>query len=447
MNRTDLATDRARFFALADAVCAPVPDGRVTLYLSAEDSDFLRFNQGKARQITHVRQLQATLSVVRGARMAQSTVSLTGTLDQDAELLLAEREALTAALSVLPDDPHLLLPDEIASSDHDVAGALPSAGAVMARVAELAEGLDFVGFYAGGPVVRAFADSRGQRNWHRVETFHFSWCVYRRADKAARAAYAGTVWSDEAFAARLRASAAQALLLDRPSRRLSPGPVRAWFTPTAVEPLLNMLTWGGFGIKERRAESSPLIRLIRGEVALDPRVDLREATARGTAPAFTSQGFLRPPEVPLIVGGRSAGELVSPRSAREYGVAANGAEAHEAPESLSLAPGDLAPGDALSALGTGLWVSNLWYLNYSSWMDCRMTGMTRFACFWVEDGQLAAPLEVMRFDDSLLRMLGEGLEALGAEAELLPDDDTWRERKVSSMRAPGLLVRDFKLSF
>jgi hypothetical protein len=37
---------------------------------------------------------------------------------------------------------------------------------------------DFVGFYAGGPVVHAFADSLGSRHWHRVESYHFDWCLY-----------------------------------------------------------------------------------------------------------------------------------------------------------------------------------------------------------------------------------------------------------------------------
>ena len=58
-------------------------------------------------------------------------------------------------------------------------------------------GLDFVGFYAGGPVVRAFADSLGSRHWHHVETFHFDWCLYHAADKAVKTAYAGTHWSDD----------------------------------------------------------------------------------------------------------------------------------------------------------------------------------------------------------------------------------------------------------
>ncbi len=62
--------------------------------------------------------------------------------------------------------------------------------------------------------------------------------------------------------------------------------------------------------------------------------------------------------------------------------------------------------------------------------------MTRFASFWVEHGRIVAPLNVMRFDDSLFRVLGPNLEALGATPELLLDNsDLSRARHQQSMHA------------
>jgi predicted Zn-dependent protease len=46
------------------------------------------------------------------------------------------------------------------------------------------------------------------------------------------------------------------------------------------------------------------------------------------------------------------------------------------------------PSRGLKTLGTGVYISDLHYLNYSDRQACRMTGMTRFACLWVEDGEL-----------------------------------------------------------
>jgi hypothetical protein len=90
-------------------------------------------------------------------------------------------------------------------------------------------------------------------------------------------------------------------------------------------------------------------------------------------------------------------------------------------------------------------VGNLWYLNYSDRPACRMTGMTRFATFWVEKGKVVAPVNVLRFDDTLYRMLGSKLEALTAETELLLDSETYGERGLRSSRLPGALVSE--LSF
>ena len=72
--------------------------------------------------------------------------------------------------------------------------------------------------------------------------------------------------------------------------------------------------------------------------------------------------------------------------------------------------------------------------------------MTRFACWWVEDGKLVAPIQVMRFDDSFLRMFGEGLVALTDVAELVPDAATYGARQLGSVTAPGAIVEGFCLT-
>jgi predicted Zn-dependent protease len=161
---------------------------------------------------------------------------------------------------------------------------------------------------------------------------------------------------------------------------------------------------------------------------------------------FQGEGFQRPESVPLVDAGKLALPLVSPRSAREYDVPTNGANAGETPESLDLAGGTLAEADALAALGTGIYIGNLWYLNFSDRSACRLTGMTRFASFWVENGQIRAPLNVMRFDDTAYRVLGDNLETLTRERDLIVDDNSYGERSTSSMRTPGALVKEFALT-
>jgi predicted Zn-dependent protease len=127
-------------------------------------------------------------------------------------------------------------------------------------------------------------------------------------------------------------------------------------------------------------------------------------------------------------------------------VATNGANAGETPESLDLAAGSLAQDAALAALGTGIYVGNLWYLNFSDRSACRLTGMTRFASFWVENGRIQAPLNVMRFDDTAYRILGANLEALTRERDLVPSTASYGERSTESVRTPGALVRELALT-
>jgi predicted Zn-dependent protease len=100
----------------------------------------------------------------------------------------------------------------------------------------------------------------------------------------------------------------------------------------------------------------------------------------------------------------------------------------------------------LAALDTGLYVSNLWYLNFSDKPAGRMTGMTRFATFWVEHGKIVAPVTPLRFDDTIYRMLGDELESLTRSRELLLSTSTYDERSTASSHLPGALLGSLRFT-
>ena len=445
--------ERAAFDALASSVLRADPAvDRTSLYLSAESSDFLRFNQAALRQATSVQQAYVTIAVERGRRRVESKLALGGDVGRDTEQLERERVQLIEQLDLIADDPWLQRPDHATHSQRDDRGTLPDVARVIALVRELA-GVrlrqDFVGFYAAGPVTHGYADSLGSRHWHRVETFHFSWCLYLRADKAVKTVYAGVNWDDSAFSARLEESARRLPLLERAPRSLTPGTYRAAFAPAAMVELLSALGWSGFSLKARRTAVSSLMRLQRGEAQFAAGVHLEEAFAQSTTEAFTAEGDMRPSRILLVDHGRlpsGGGTLNSSRSAAEYGVPANGVERHETPEALHLHGGAIPDDELLQTLDTGLYVSNLWYLNYSDRAACRMTGMTRYACFWVEGGKLVAPVDVMRFDDDAMRLFGAGLIGLTATPEFRPSDDTYGARRLGSVTTPAAVVDGFRLT-
>jgi predicted Zn-dependent protease len=413
-----------------------------TCRFEGESSDFVRFNRGKVRQPGSVDQRYLRLEWIRGLRHAERAFSVSGDLARDRDMIAQAIAALRATLDDVPDDPHLNLPARVESSRVVRDAALVPAEDVVAKVVHESDGVDLVGFYASGPIYRGFANALGQRNWHQVSSFKLEWSLYHRADKAVKTTYGGYAWSPEAFASRMREARERLALLAVVPKTLEPGAYRAYLTPSAMEEIAGMLCWGGFSGRALESRQSCLFRMRGAEAALHPSIAIRENTADGVAPAFQAQGFTRPDRVPLVEDGQLVGALVSPRTAKEFSLPTNGANSEEMPESLDMAAGDLATADALQALDTGLYIGNLWYVNFSDRPACRLTGMTRFASFWVDRGRIVAPVNVMRFDDSVYRLLGENLVALTKERDLLASSSTYHERSVASMRLPGAVVRD-----
>jgi predicted Zn-dependent protease len=233
-------------------------------------------------------------------------------------------------------------------------------------------------------------------------------------------------------------------LLGHKPRQLDPGQYRVFLTPSALDELMGMVSWGGFGLKSHRTAQTPLLSMVREGVRLHPGVTVSENHAAGLTPRFTPAGFIKPERVALIEQGQYRACLANSRSAREYGVAVNCAS--EQPQSLEIGGGQLRQDEVMRALDTGLYISNLWYCNFSDRNHCRITGMTRFACLWVEQGRPVAPVNVMRFDESIYHILGDRLEALTREREHILDTGSYEWRSDASARLPGALVNDFRFT-
>jgi predicted Zn-dependent protease len=412
-------------------------------WFAAEASDFVRFNHSLIRQPGHVRQIYLSLNLIDGLRHAKSSVALSGALNNDRGLVDHMVNTLRGQLPDLPEDPHLMIAAEVRSTEHIVASRLPDTGKMVDEVLTAARGVDLVGILAAGGIYRGFANSFGQRNWDETSSFNLDWSLYHSRDKAVKTTYAGFDWDSAEFRARFASATGQLAVLRREPVSIEPGAYRAYLTPTALYEIVGMLNWSGLSEKSFRTRHSSLRRMRDEGLQLNPAVTLVENTVDGLSPAFQGDGFIKPDRLVLLERGRLAGSMISPRTAKEYGIAANGADDSESMSSLDLAAGEMELSRVLEELGTGVFISNLWYLNFSDRANCRITGMTRFATFWVENGEIKAPLNVMRFDDSLYRVLGDKLLGLTRERELLIDTDTYGARSTGSARLPGALVKDF----
>lgn len=437
---------QAQFKALVDGLSAALTGReRFTLGYQAEVSDFVRLNHASVRQAGHVSQASATLKLIDEGRHADLEFTLCGDADTDRERLAEALQRLRQTLPLLQPDPYLRL-NEDAWHSHSVQDTpLPASTEAIERITGLADGLDLVGIYAAGPIYRGFASSWGAWGWHEASSFNFDWSLFHANGEAVKANYAGADWQDEAFARRFAQAREQLAHLGGTPMRLAPGQYRAYLAPAALEEVVSMLGWGGFSARALATHSSPLQRLYDGGACLDARVSFSERVSGSLSPAFSGEGYPRR-DLSLVAEGRGVERLVGSRSAAEYGLAANGAVAWEAPSALSMGAGTLPLDEVPQRLGTGLYIGNLWYLNYSDRPAARLTGMTRFATFWVEDGRIQAPVAAMRFDDSVYSLLGDALEDLTQERELLLSTSTYSQRDTSSNLLPGALLERLTLT-
>jgi predicted Zn-dependent protease len=435
------------FYALADATTKSLHgDEFYTCTFHAEDSDFVRFNRSAIRQAGSVVQRFLTLDLIHDRRHAAAEMALSGDFESDRTRVSQLLTDLREQLPYLPEDPHLLYATTVRSTVQQGENRLPDRTAAVNAVLDAGSGRDLVGIYAAGGIYAGFANALGQRNWFESFTFNCDWSLYYERDKAVKTSYAGFVWEPTVFARKVTEAVDQLEVLRRPPHSISPGRYRVYLAPAALYDILEMLAWSGFGLKDHRTKQTTLLKMVEEGVQLHPAVTIRENTRDGVSPNFQAAGFIKPDQVTLIEAGVFHDCLVSPRSAKEYDVPTNGASNAEAPESVEIAPGDIARDDVLRRLDTGVYINNLWYLNYSDRPACRITGMTRFATFWVEDGVIRAPLSVMRFDETIYRLLGEHLLGLTAERDFILDPSTYHERSTGSSHLPGALVEQFNFT-
>ena len=416
-----------------------------TLSYDAESSEFIRFNKAKVRQAGQVQQASLSLKLINEGRHADVTITLGGNPAVDQLRLAQALKQLRETLPLLPTDPYLLLNPEPWHSHKVQDQPLPDTAAVLDDIRRAADGVDLVGFYASGPICYGYASSEGAFGWHQANSFNFDWSLFHSNGQAVKASYAGADWDSQRFAQRMQLAREQLAFLDRPVKALAPGEYRAYLAPAALEEVMSLLSLGSFSAQALASKASSLQKLYAGDAQLSPLVSFDEQVSQSLSPAFSGEGYPRQ-DLSLVKHGKANQQLVGSRSAAEYGLQVNGAPEGEAPSALAMGAGTLEQADILKQLGTGLYISNLWYLNYSDQPAARLTGMTRFATFWVENGEIKAPVNTMRFDDSVYSLLGSQLEALTVERELLLSASTYDQRQTASNLLPGALVKKLTLT-
>ncbi|MBD2175447.1 TldD/PmbA family protein [Pseudanabaena sp. FACHB-1998] len=434
------------FYQLVDRLNNSLHVGEhLTINLDSERSQFTRFNHAKVRQSGIVADGTVTVTLIYNHREAYAEFPFTGDLSIDDPVAMESLQYLRKEVSQIPENPYLVLPENQGSSRELYQGKLLSSEEAIATILEPVAKVDFTGFYASGSIVRANANSAGQRHWFATDSFFVDYSMFVQTDsgeKAVKGIYAGKDWNKQAYHSQIQRSQQQLIALQRPSKKIERGQYHTYFAPAAASELFGFLAWS-VGEGSMQQGSSALLKLRNQEKSLSPLLSLKENFSYGNVPRFNSLGEVAPDQLVVIDQGKLTNTLVSSRSAKEYDKETNGADEGESMRSPEIAAGSLAESDILSRLDTGLYLSNLHYLNWSDRTGGRITGMTRYACFWVEDGKFIAPIENLRFDDSIYKFLGDNLEDLTSFRDFIPSTGTYGKRSLGAILVPGMLVKDF----
>ena len=432
---------KAHFDAVSGRALAELlPGERAAVSYTAELTSFMRFNNGKVRQSGTVEQADLGIKLWKGAKSYSFQLCLSGDGARDEDRVAEAIGHARATMPLLPDDQYQAVPEAAESSDARYAGKLLPENEIPKRVLGPAEGLDFTGLYSQGLVCRAAANSAGARHWFQTETFIVDYSAWLPNGRAVKSSYAGREWSADEYAARIQSTRRSLENLHKPEKALSPGKYRAFITADALNEVVTFFSWNGFGERGLRQGESAYIAMKEGRETMSPKFGFSQDFTLGVQPAFNDDGELAPERLPIVAAGKIRNTIVCSRTAKQYGLPANGAGEGEDVRSVSIDAGDLPEAEALKALGTGVYVSNFHYLNWSDVQAARVTGMTRFSCLWVENGQIVGPIKDMRWDESLYNMLGAKLEAVTKERHLLVETATYEHRQVGGSLLPGILV-------
>jgi predicted Zn-dependent protease len=96
--------------------------------------------------------------------------------------------------------------------------------------------------------------------------------------------------------------------------------------------------------------------------------------------------------------------------------------------------------ELIAQLEHGVYLQRFWYTRLVDRITGTITGVTRDACFLIENGRLTTPLNGMRFTESVLGVLA-GVEAIGADVRSQPIPNVWN----GAISAPPVRAASFRL--
>jgi predicted Zn-dependent protease len=435
------------FNSISDLLFKELKSGEdVILSFSGENSQFIRFNNGSVRQTGLVDDADIELKFISNNRICGGGFTISGDIEIDLARGKHEIERMRHETNELPEDPFLVLPKNLGSSNVvKEANGLKFEDSIDAILPAMS-GTDFVGILANGKMFRGNANSKGQNHWFETDTYSLDYSLVTSTHQMVKGSFSGSDWNQDEYESYVRRSKEKLSLMERKPIKIKTGDYRTWFESAAVSDFLGMFSWNGISEASLRQGCSGFGKMRHNDARLSPKFSVIEDFSPGYCPKFNSDGEVAIDELALIEAGQLKNTLISSRSAKEYGLESNYAENGEFLRSPRMATGNLNHNDVVKELDKGLFLSNIHYLNWSDNPGGRITGLTRYACFWVEGGEIVAPIETIRFDDSFYRFFGDQLSEVEDRLYSNPEVGTYGGRSLGATACPGILVDSFSLT-
>ena len=390
----------------------------------------------------------------KGKRKASASAAITAVpgSERDAVLrhLVAEAEAL-AALS--PGDPEYIPPlgpqKYLEVNAYDAATAEMSPAARAKTVADAiaqarSKKLVAAGIFRNAALVHVMANKAGLFAYFPSSSASFS--ITARTPDGSGSGYAAvsSVNWKSIDCKEAAAIAAKKAIESRAGRELPPGEYAVILEPQAVADLSPSLL---FALTARPADegrsvfSAPGGKTRIGEKMFGPRVNIFTDPQHPVVPAsfYTSAGYPTS-KAHLVHSGVLENLSNSPYWAKQ-----KGRQPGPFFVNLIMEGEGKSVSEMIASTRRGILLTRLWYVRPVDPQQALVTGLTRDGSFYIEDGKLAHPVKNFRFNESLVRLLGQ-IEALGAPQRVQSSEGMNYGDGSILMMLPAMKVKSFRFT-
>jgi predicted Zn-dependent protease len=399
-----------------------------------------RFARSEVTSCGDVQEDRLSVTVKLGLRHASATLN-----QIDAGSLRETVERAYRMAKVAPEDPESL-PVLGAQSyltvpaSHDAAvqrlSARDRAGAVKTALDAATDRLDVAGFVEHTAGANLIATSQGARGSHQATSMKMSITARTREGRGSGWAAAASRRAAEVVPRKIVERAVDKAVRARSPRALEPGRYTVVLEPAAVAELISFLD-SALGAREadegRSFFGGPGGNKL-GQRLFSEHVTLKSDPADQKFPTspFDPEGLPLRPTTWV-----DRGTLSALRYTR-YWAQKSGRQPTGVHGALMLVPGGQTAEELIAGVKKGLLVTRFWY---SRWLDPQsllVTGLTRDGLFLIENGEVTAPVNNFRYNESVAHFL-HNVDAVGREAVQLP---AWGSR----ISAPAVRAHDFHMA-